>query len=220
MAPRLAFAIGLSALVALSLPVSTLSAQAQYGTEQEARAMLEKAVVALKANKENALEMFNKGEGGFKDRDLYVWCANASDGVLTAHPNLKGELLQDIVGKARHSGLGNLINGGSGSLDTLRQHAGDIASGVGKVSGGVANVGVSAFGAVTLFFSVLFGFTGPIFLSCVPPFPRLLHLFTHFHLLFWKTSASSRSSSPSSSASTASQPSSASKFSATRQGSS
>ena len=43
--------------------------------------------------------MFNKGEGGFKDRDLYVFCANASDGVLTAHPYLKGEHLQDIVGK-------------------------------------------------------------------------------------------------------------------------
>jgi hypothetical protein len=43
--------------------------------------------------------MFNKGEGGFKHRDLYVFCANASDGVLTAHPHLKGEHLQDIVGK-------------------------------------------------------------------------------------------------------------------------
>jgi hypothetical protein len=43
--------------------------------------------------------MFNKGEGGFKDRDLYVFCANASDGVLTAHPNLKGETLQKIKGK-------------------------------------------------------------------------------------------------------------------------
>ena len=61
--------------------------------------MLEKAVTALKENKEKALEMFNKGEGGFKDRDLYVFCANASDGVLTAHPYLKGEHLQDIVGK-------------------------------------------------------------------------------------------------------------------------
>jgi hypothetical protein len=99
MTRKLAFAIGLTAVVALSLPVSVLSAQAQYGTEQEAKAMLEKAVVALKADKAKALEMFNKGEGGFKDRDLYVWCANVSDGVLTAHPYLKGEFLQDIVGK-------------------------------------------------------------------------------------------------------------------------
>jgi hypothetical protein len=61
--------------------------------------MLNRAVTALKENKEKALEIFNKGEGGFKDRDLYVFCANASDGVLTAHPYLKGEHLQDIVGK-------------------------------------------------------------------------------------------------------------------------
>ena len=61
--------------------------------------MLEKAVAALKDVKAKALAMFNKGEGGFKDRDLYVFCANASDGVMTAHPYLKGELLQDIVGK-------------------------------------------------------------------------------------------------------------------------
>ena len=99
MTRKLAFAIGLSAVMALSLPVSVLSAQAQYGTEAEAKAMLEKAVVALKADKAKALAMFSKGEGGFKDRDLYVWCANVSDGVLTAHPYLKGEFLQDIVGK-------------------------------------------------------------------------------------------------------------------------
>jgi hypothetical protein len=30
--------------------------------------------------------MFNKGEGGFKDRDLYVWCANSSDGIISATP--------------------------------------------------------------------------------------------------------------------------------------
>ena len=72
---------------------------AQYGSEAEAKTMLEKAVVALKDDKAKALDMFNKGEGGFKDRDLYVFCANASDGILTAHPNLKGENLQDIKGK-------------------------------------------------------------------------------------------------------------------------
>ena len=61
--------------------------------------MLDKAVTAMKENKEKALEMFNKGEGGFKDRDLYVWCANASDGIVTAHPTNKGKELRDIKGK-------------------------------------------------------------------------------------------------------------------------
>ena len=34
--------------------------------------MLERAVAAVKKDKAKALDMFNKGEGGFKDRDLYV----------------------------------------------------------------------------------------------------------------------------------------------------
>jgi len=72
---------------------------AQYGTPEEAKAMFHKAVVALKEDKTKALDMFNKGDGGFKDRDLYVYCANASDGIFTAHPKLKGEQLKDVVGK-------------------------------------------------------------------------------------------------------------------------
>src|SRR5262245_43128062 len=85
--------------IALLLAVTGPTRAAQYGTAEEAKAMLEKAVAAVKADKAKALDMFNKGEGGFKDRDLYVACANASDGVVTAHPYLKGEYLQDIKGK-------------------------------------------------------------------------------------------------------------------------
>ena len=72
---------------------------ADFGTAEEAKAMLEKAVAAVKENKAKALDMFNKGESGFKDRDLYVYCANASDGIFTAHPTLKGNQLRDIKGK-------------------------------------------------------------------------------------------------------------------------
>jgi signal transduction histidine kinase len=96
---NLAFVIGPAAVLVLFLSTSRPAAQAQFGTEAEAKAMLNRAVAAVKENKEKALETFNKGEGGFKDRDLYVFCANASDGTLTAHPHLKGEHLQDIVGK-------------------------------------------------------------------------------------------------------------------------
>ncbi len=78
---------------------ATSAPTAQFGTEAEARAMLERAVAAMKENREHALDMFNKGEGGFRDRDLYVFCANVSDSVLTAHPYLRGEHLQDIKGK-------------------------------------------------------------------------------------------------------------------------
>lgn len=78
---------------------AALARSADYGTAEEARATLDKAVAAVKADKAKALDMFNKGEGGFKDRDLYVFCANASDGVITAHPTHKGEQLADIKGK-------------------------------------------------------------------------------------------------------------------------
>ena len=92
----------------------------KFGSEKEARVMLEKAVAALKENKAKALEMFNKGEGGFRDRDLYVFCANASDGVLTAHPYLKGEHLQDIKGKKGYP-LGQEImkNAAEGQIKTV-----------------------------------------------------------------------------------------------------
>ena len=68
------------------------------GTPAEARAMLEKAVAALKQNQAKALEMFTKGEGGFKDRDLYPFCGG-SDGKFTAHPTLVGKSLKDLKDK-------------------------------------------------------------------------------------------------------------------------
>jgi len=68
-----------AAVVALS---SAAFAQQTGGTADEAKAMLMKAIAAVKADKAKALDMFNKGEGGFRDRDLYVFCANASDGAI------------------------------------------------------------------------------------------------------------------------------------------
>jgi predicted PurR-regulated permease PerM len=61
-----------------------------------------------------------------------------------------------LVSEARDSDLGRFINGGSNSVDTLRAHAGAITGGAAKVSGGVANVGISAFGVVTFVLSLTF----------------------------------------------------------------
>ena len=74
-------------------------AETQFATADEAKALLERAVVAVKEDKTKALDMFATGEGGFKYKDLYVWCANASDGILTVHPTNKGKELRDIKGK-------------------------------------------------------------------------------------------------------------------------
>jgi hypothetical protein len=67
----------------------TLSATAfaqQGGTPQEARAMLDKAVAAVKADQIVAIAMFLKGEGGFLDRDLYPFCFRIADGKTLASP--------------------------------------------------------------------------------------------------------------------------------------
>jgi predicted PurR-regulated permease PerM len=64
--------------------------------------------------------------------------------------------LPHIVDAARHSDLGVLINERGGSLDTLTNNAGDISKGASKASNGVIHIGISAFGAVTLIFSVIF----------------------------------------------------------------
>ena len=94
---NLAFVIGYAAALVLFTAASVPAAQ--FGTAEEAKAMLERVIAAVKEDKAKALDMFNKGEGGFKDRDLYASCANASDGIVTAHPYLKGEHLGEIKGK-------------------------------------------------------------------------------------------------------------------------
>jgi hypothetical protein len=70
--------------------------------------MLLKAAAAVKQDQAKALDMFNKGEGGFLDRDLYVFCGNVSDGkaVAIGNPNGKqamgvpADTLKDATGKA------------------------------------------------------------------------------------------------------------------------
>jgi hypothetical protein len=97
-----------AAASAALLALSATAFAADHGTADEAKAMLTKAVAALKADKAKTLDMINKGEGGFLDRDLYVFCANASDGktVALGNPNAKQLLgtdtrtLKDSTGKA------------------------------------------------------------------------------------------------------------------------
>jgi hypothetical protein len=72
------------------------SQAAEFGTAEEAKAMLDKAVAAVKENKTKAIASFNSSSGDFKDRDLYVLCADASDGTITASPSSNGSNLKDF----------------------------------------------------------------------------------------------------------------------------
>src|ERR1700688_4151374 len=103
---RTSMIAAVSAAVLMFSP--TAFAQQASGTADEAKAMVMKAVAAVKADKAKALDMFNKGDGGFLDRDLYVFCANVADGktVALGNPNAKQLIgvdtrtLKDVNGKA------------------------------------------------------------------------------------------------------------------------
>jgi len=89
----------MEALVLATLCLAGAARAAEFGTAEEAKAMLEKAVAAVKADKAAALAKFTAGEGGFKDRDLYPFCGGP-DGNFTAHPKLVGKSLKELKDKA------------------------------------------------------------------------------------------------------------------------
>ena len=91
--------IAAASVAVLSFSPMVMAQQgSKYGTADEAKAMLSKAAAAVKADKAKALDMFNKGEGGFVDRDLYPFCFNAGDGKILAvfNPNAKPLIGKDV----------------------------------------------------------------------------------------------------------------------------
>jgi hypothetical protein len=102
------FMIAATSTAFLALSPTVFGQQPGHGTAEQAKAMLLKAEAAIKTDKTKALSMFNMGEGGFRDGDLYVFCANISDGKIVAqgNPNAKQQLgqdqrtLKDSTGKA------------------------------------------------------------------------------------------------------------------------
>jgi hypothetical protein len=99
---------GVALGVTATLSSTAFAQRAQFGTADEAKAMLLKAVAAVKADKAKALDMIAKGEGGFLDRDLYPFCNNVSDGKIHPFPNPNAKAifgtdqrnLKDPTGKA------------------------------------------------------------------------------------------------------------------------
>jgi hypothetical protein len=99
------FVIAVASIVVLTHSSAAFAQQGQLGSAEEAKAMLMKAVAAVKADREVALAMFNKGEAGFRDRDLYPFCFRTGDakGVATPLAVPAGtdlRTLKDPTGKA------------------------------------------------------------------------------------------------------------------------
>ena len=88
-----------AALVAAGLLCTSVAlADAQFGTSAEAKAMLQKAVAEMKKDPNAAIAKFNDPKGGFRDRDLYPFCATP-DGNTTAHPSMVGKNLKELKDK-------------------------------------------------------------------------------------------------------------------------
>ena len=68
------------------------------GTAADAKAMLDKTVAAIKADKAKTLDEINAGTNGFLVGDIYPFCFNVSDGkvVAVANPNRKADIGNDI----------------------------------------------------------------------------------------------------------------------------
>jgi hypothetical protein len=95
-------ALAFTALAALMLAAPAGRAQKpEFGTPAEARAMLERVVAGMKADKAKTLAEISKGEAGFKDRDLYPYCVGP-DGKYVAHPDSSriGLVLKDVKDKS------------------------------------------------------------------------------------------------------------------------
>ena len=91
------------ALVAFAVPAVVYTQKSEFGTPAEARAMLDRAVVSMKADPAKTVDQINKGEGGFRDRDLYVFCLTggkvAAHGADSKRIGLLQKDLKDVTGK-------------------------------------------------------------------------------------------------------------------------
>ena len=99
---RLHLTISVMAVAAIA-STATYAQNAGFGTPAEAKAMLEKVVISMKADPAKTISQINKGEGGFRDRDLYPTCAGP-DGKNIAHPDparigLVQRDIKDVTGK-------------------------------------------------------------------------------------------------------------------------
>jgi hypothetical protein len=91
------FMFAAASAAVLTISPAVFSQQPDHGTAEQAKAMLVKAEAAVKADETKAIAMFNAGDGGFRNGDLYVFCSNATDGKMVAqgNPNAKLQLGQD-----------------------------------------------------------------------------------------------------------------------------
>jgi hypothetical protein len=101
--------------VAAITPTTAYVQNASLGTPAEAKAMLEKVVISMKADPAKTVTQINRGEGDFRDRDLYPTCAGP-DGKNIAHPDparigLVQRDIKDVTGKLYGAEFASAVEG-------------------------------------------------------------------------------------------------------------
>ncbi|MEI8394701.1 MAG: cache domain-containing protein [Rhodospirillaceae bacterium] len=111
--------------IGLALTLASFSVRADdIGTQDEAKALLARALELVKVEgKDAAFAKFNKPDGGFKDRDLYVFVFQL-DGMTLAHggnPAMVGKNVggvKDVDGKPFMQNMLDLAkSAGEGTID-------------------------------------------------------------------------------------------------------
>ena len=96
--------LAISVIAVAAITSTTAYVQnASLGTPAEAKAMLEKVVISMKADPAKTVSQINRGDGDFRARDLYPTCAGP-DGKNIAHPDparigLVQRDIKDVTGK-------------------------------------------------------------------------------------------------------------------------
>ena len=116
-----------SACAALVLAWSTASfSEPQLASAADGKAMLDRAIAALKANEGAALKAFNDEKNkNFRDRDLFVFCFSLPDGNFTAYesPLMVGtdvrelKLEKDSIGQRAYDVVASAGEGDVVSID-------------------------------------------------------------------------------------------------------
>jgi signal transduction histidine kinase len=106
----------------MCLAVAVPLAAGEKATPEEAQALLAKAVTAIETQGEvKALALFNDPKGGFRDRELYVFCLGPDNKITAAlDPKLIGvdeATIKDADGKEIGKEMAALRSQGEGSVE-------------------------------------------------------------------------------------------------------
>ena len=93
--------INYSLISILSLFITKSLLAEEFGSKDEALALLDRAISLVQEDRNRALDLFTSGEGGLHPKDLYPFCLK-DNGILLGHPTSVGLNItnfQDSSGK-------------------------------------------------------------------------------------------------------------------------